>query len=662
MNLAVDLKPIVAGARDGISALMIGVLEHFFKMEHRCPLTLFVSEEHGSPISKIPDTVRVHTLPEETFYSRLDDICRRENVDVLFRSSPGQEVVTFPSKQQIVLIPDLQHELFPESFSSDALRMRRGAFNCAMAEVGAVATLTEFTQQAIRKHPWTNCKDVFLFPPALPCPDLTGDRAALEPDELALIPTAPFFFYPAKLWSHRIDRRLISAFRKFNERAETPCEFVLVGNPAEWPTFAEEMLSLPVRHLGFVQNELLKVLYREALAVPFFSVCEEFGIPLLEAFAAETPILCGNVPSMKEVGGDAALYCDPFDENAMTELMLRIASDEELRARQTRRGLQRLERFSWDIACTNVLSAANRLHAHSEIAVEFEPPLVSIVTPSYNQGRFIKATIDSVLEQDYPRIEYLVMDGGSSDETVEILKSYGTRFNWLSEPDGGQTAAINKGFTASKGTVRAYLNSDDVLERGAVGQAVEFFRAHPAADLLYGNAHYIDEAGSIMRDYPSAPYSFERLMRDCCICQPAAFWLKRIADLVGPFDERCNFAMDYEYWLRIDRAGGSIHHLPEYLASSRLYAETKTLSAREQIYEEIFRICLKHGGYVDLNFFLGLWHHRVCESSSHWGRFLRYLPSAHHLIAIIHRNIFHYGRSSAHRMAQPVVSNHKHPL
>src|SRR5262249_13916364 len=224
----------------------------------------------------------------------------------------------------------------------------------------------------------------------------------------------------------------------------------------------------------------------------------------------------------------------------------------------------------------------------------------------------------SVLGQTYPHIEYLVMDGGSTDESVAILKSYGKRFAWVSERDGGQTAAINKGFARTHGAIRAYLNSDDVLLPEGVETAVRHFQRHSDCDLLYGNADYIDEEDRVIGRYNTAEYTFERLMQDCCVCQPAAFWQTRIAERVGPFDERLHFVMDFDYWIRIDRAGGRLEHIPDKLACSRLYPQTKTLSARSQIYKEIIQVCLERGGYIHRDYIRGLWHHLCYEREGGW--------------------------------------------
>ena len=268
-------------------------------------------------------------------------------------------------------------------------------------------------------------------------------------------------------------------------------------------------------------------------------------------------------------------------------------------------------------------------------------PLVSIVTPSYNQGRFLRRTIDSVLNQTYPHIEYVVIDGASTDESVEVLKSYGDRFPWVSERDHGQTDAINKGFARTHGEIQAYLNSDDVLLPDAVEKVVDYFLRHPQCDMLYGEAHYIDKEDRVTGKYHTADYSFTHLMETCFVCQPAAFWRTRIAEKIGPFDDRLHYAMDYDYWIRIDRAGGHIEHVHDVLACSRLYGETKTMSARKQIHEEVLRVCTERVGFVSVNWFRGLWRILCRERNDGWPRHLRWLPGAERTMAHLHHWWWH---------------------
>ena len=138
--------------------------------------------------------------------------------------------------------------------------------------------------------------------------------------------------------------------------------------------------------------------------------------------------------------------------------------------------------------------------------------------------------------------------------------------------------------------------------------------------------------------YPTADYSFARLMFDCCVCQPAAFWRTRIDEKVGAFDDRLNYAMDYDYWLRIDRAGGRIDHLHETLAAWRRHPETKTSTARSTIFDEVFRVCYAHGGFVSAGWCIGLWDHRLCERNrwrlgrlTHRAGLCTYAGYLHHL-------------------------------
>ena len=164
-------------------------------------------------------------------------------------------------------------------------------------------------------------------------------------------------------------------------------------------------------------------------------------------------------------------------------------------------------------------------------------PLVSIVTPSYNMARFLGETMDSVLSQDYPNIEYIVMDGGSTDNTVDILRDYESRypgrFTWISENDSGQSDAINKGFLRSKGQIFTFLNSDDTYLPGVVRAAVEAFQAHAEAAVVYGDAWYTDEQNAVIKKYTVSPYDYAELGRSCCICQPAAL-VRAAAMALGP--------------------------------------------------------------------------------------------------------------------------------
>jgi len=224
-------------------------------------------------------------------------------------------------------------------------------------------------------------------------------------------------------------------------------------------------------------------------------------------------------------------------------------------------------------------------------------PLVTIVTPSLNQGRFIRETIDSVLGQTYPAIEYLVVDGGSTDDTLEILRQYGNRVRWVSEPDRGQAGAINKGWRSGRGSIVAYLNSDDTYLPLAVERAVACFARDPSAGAVYGEGYHVDELGRILDRYPTEPFSMDRLEETCFICQPTVFLRRELVERVGYLDESLQYSLDYDLWIRAARVA-RFAFTPHYLATTRLHAETKTFGQRVAVHAEIMRMVRHHFGYV----------------------------------------------------------------
>ena len=228
-------------------------------------------------------------------------------------------------------------------------------------------------------------------------------------------------------------------------------------------------------------------------------------------------------------------------------------------------------------------------------------PLVSVVTPSLNQARFIGEAISSVLSQEYPYIEYLVVDGGSTDETPSVLRSFGSRLRWVSESDEGQSQAINKGWRMTQGEIITWLNADDVLAPGAVDHAVKALLAVGEEIAgVYGDCVYIDEGGHPKENYPSRSFDYTSLVvtTENFIPQPGTFLRRKWVERVGMLDETLHYVMDYDLWLRMGMYASFIY-LPREMSRARLHAGAKTLASVPRFGEELARVFARLVDHAD---------------------------------------------------------------
>ena len=227
-------------------------------------------------------------------------------------------------------------------------------------------------------------------------------------------------------------------------------------------------------------------------------------------------------------------------------------------------------------------------------------PKISVITPSFNQGNFIERTILSVIGQDYPNLEYIVVDGGSTDSTLEVLRKYEARLRWISEKDKGQSDAINKGIRMASGDIIAYLNSDDVYEKGALKKAAGFFAANPSAMWVCGRCRIIDvfdkEARAAITRYKNfllKRYDYNILLITNFISQPATFLRMEAVREFGPFDVTLHRVMDYAYWVKV---GGKYRPgiIDDYLAGFRVHGASKTSKEFWRSFREEYEVAKKH--------------------------------------------------------------------
>ncbi len=225
-------------------------------------------------------------------------------------------------------------------------------------------------------------------------------------------------------------------------------------------------------------------------------------------------------------------------------------------------------------------------------------PLVSIVTPSFNQARFLEATIESVFAQDYARIEYAIVDGGSADDSVDVIKKYAPKLAWwVSEKDSGQTDAINKGFARASGDIFAWLNSDDTYEPGAVSAAVKYLQEHPSVGMVYADCNYINAEGRVTGKFPAAQTDLVRLRRGYVhIPQQTMFFRAELWKQVGPLDPSFYFAMDYDLWTRIAAQAELKYLRGQTWANFRIHSSGKTVAADDRCWPEMLRVHYRDGG------------------------------------------------------------------
>ncbi len=533
-----------------------------------------------------------------------------KNIDImfcpLFFIAPGNCPVP-----AVASILDVQHEFFPQYFSKKVLADIRKSTADTLKQADGILTISEYSKETIiDKYNVPDEKICVTYLNSDGVFDLTMEQSRKEENKNRI--GADYIFYPANSWPHKNHINLLKAYSILKEKYQTKLKLVFTGDGKQQKKeiddyISQNNLSEDIIYLGYLPQEEMPYIFANATVLAFPSVFEGFGIPLVEAMKAKVAVACSECGSIPEVAGDAALYFDAYNPEDIAEKIYQLESSPQLREELIQKGSVVAQKYSWKKCAEDTVTYLRKIwneNKKEKVDKYGDMPLVSIVTPSYNQGEFIKATIESVLNQDYPNIEYFVMDGGSTDSTVEILKSYGDRIHWVSEKDAGQADAVNKGIRRANGQIIGWLNSDDTYLEGAVSKMVSYFKEHPDTDMVYGEGYYTSKEGEITERYLTEKYDYHRLAEMCIICQPSAFFTKEIVEKVGMLDVEHQLSMDYELWLRMAKAG-KIAYIPDYIATSRMYEENKTLSRRTEVFEETCKAVKKHYNYVPISWIDG---------------------------------------------------------
>jgi glycosyltransferase involved in cell wall biosynthesis len=236
----------------------------------------------------------------------------------------------------------------------------------------------------------------------------------------------------------------------------------------------------------------------------------------------------------------------------------------------------------------------------NEMSPDKPLPRISVITPSLNQGRYLRQCIESVFSQDYANLELFIIDGGSTDESLSVIQEYGSAISyWVSEPDSGQSDAINKGFRRASGELVAWLNADDYYLPGVFEKVVDVYKADPTAPFYFGDGLRVDEAGTVISNFsPTGTMVFDRqalIMGLNYILQPSAFINRRSLEQVGYLDVGLHYGMDSDLWMRLSGVG-TPRVVSSVLSATREYPMTKTASGSFERVEELRQISMKHSG------------------------------------------------------------------
>ena len=495
-----------------------------------------------------------------------------------------------------IIKPSIRHWAMYEWFSlKDAQR-------CIDAHIGCC----EASTRGIRSKMWPFLqRRIFSLPNAVPLPESNTDLVSSGP---------PRFLQVGALNERKNPFLTLVAFEKIQYSIpDSTLTFVGSGTLYnDLVAYVRERSLKNVFLVGEVQDPASFYSENNILILP--SKAEGLPYTLIEGAGHGMALIVSNVDGNPEIciNGYNGILLSDISVTALQEAMISLATNQRLRSSMGNKG-RTLVKEKFDMKpfvdkLLNVYGVDDRAICMKSQINPSEFPKISIVTPSYNQVDFIDATLKSVLDQGYPNLEYIVMDGGSTDGSVEIIKKYADRLvHWESAPDKGQADAIFRGFERATGEILGWVNSDDLLLPGCLERVGNWFRKHPEEEWVVGGSVIIDHDGKpVIRSRRGLPegdlgvkVTFKRLLLHNCggFHQPASFWKRDVFFANGGFDRSLRFCFDYDMYFRLAKRKSS-GHMRSFLAAFRYHPVSKTSTLDEVFHAENEILWRKYGRYV----------------------------------------------------------------
>ncbi len=615
MRIGFHLQALRPGQIGGLETYVRQLVDRLPRLAADVQLVLFCGHHNAHTFVSRP-AVHIEVLDDSEFAALDAARLQSARLDLWFCPLLVLEPHD-PGLPSVVTIPDMQHTTLPQFFSDAVLAWRHEHYARSAVRADAVLTLSAFSQQQIIDTLHVSPSTVHaIYLAAGPWTDATGGASQDHPTHADVAARYQlhdeFLLYPANNWPHKNHATLFHARRLAQTAIGHTLALILVGAEVDgrepWAkVITPDDRADGVRHLGYVPVTDLAGLYALSRALVFPSLFEGFGMPVLEAMRAERPVVCSDLPSLREICGNAARYVDPASAEDLAAGIVDIWTGAD-RHQRVADGRERAALFSWERTAQATLAVFRSVATPAPVTVavpDAHPPLFSVVTPSLNQGAFIEETIRSVLDQDYPHLEYWVLDGGSTDGTREILERYQRQhpdvFHYLSEPDAGQAAAVNRGLELVRGAIVGWLNSDDTYEPGTLAAVARTFSEHPDSPVVYGRARHVSRDGRVLGEYPTQPvFRWEALIHQCYLCQPAVFMGRAVLDAGYRLDEQLHLCLDYDLWIRLGQRY-RFTFVDRHLANSRVYQENKSLSQQHLVLQEAFAVIKRHYGWLPLS-------------------------------------------------------------